>query len=161
MKKEKISTRVRGHASPLPHLPRKILKVETKICALWGILEANLKKSSTFKFIMNMSFVPSICIHRSVIFIFTEKKVYLSIFFPRDMFFSTIFNFHFRKIPRFRDKFQALFLSSRTARDSHCCNFPGGPLTHLLAIKQGCYCLPPQSRAKALPTQQQHHPKKE
>ena len=24
------------------HAPRKILKVKTKICAIWGILEANL-----------------------------------------------------------------------------------------------------------------------
>ena len=54
-------------------LPRKILKVETKICAIWGILEANLKKSSTPMFMMNISFVPSICIHRSIIFIFIEK----------------------------------------------------------------------------------------
>ena len=48
-------------------LPRKILKVETKICAVLGILEANLKKSSTLKFIMNISFLTSICIHRSII----------------------------------------------------------------------------------------------
>ena len=32
-------------ASPLPPpSPRKILKVKTKIYAIWGILEANLKK---------------------------------------------------------------------------------------------------------------------
>ena len=54
-------------------LPRKILKVEIKICAIWGILEANLKKSSTLMLMLNISFVPSICIHRSIIFIFTEK----------------------------------------------------------------------------------------
>ena len=51
-------------------LPWKIFKVETKICAIWGILEANLKKSSTLMFMMNSSFVPSICNHRSTIFIF-------------------------------------------------------------------------------------------
>ena len=37
-------------------LPRKFLKVETKICAIWGILEANLKKSSTLMFMMNITF---------------------------------------------------------------------------------------------------------
>ena len=74
-------------------LPGKILKVETKICAVWGILEANLKKSSTLKFIMNISFLTSICIHRSIIWIFIGKKVCLSIFsnrnfFPHDFRFS-------------------------------------------------------------------------
>ena len=59
-------------------LPRKILKVETKICAIWGILEENLKKSSTLMFMMNVSFVPSICIHRSTIFIFIEKNLNIS-----------------------------------------------------------------------------------
>ena len=68
-------------------LPRKILKVETKICAVWGILEANLKKSSTLKFIMNISFLTSICIHRSIIWIFIGKKVCLSIFSNRKYFF--------------------------------------------------------------------------
>ena len=67
-KKEDISRGVRGHAPP------EILKVEIKICATWGILEANLKKSSTLMFMMNISFVPSICSHRSTIFIFIEKK---------------------------------------------------------------------------------------
>ena len=56
-------------------LPRKILKVEIKICAIWGILEANLKKSSTLMLMLNISFVPSICIHRSIIFIFIEKNL--------------------------------------------------------------------------------------
>ena len=51
-------------------VPRKSLKVETKICAIWSILEANLKKSSTLMFMMNISFVLWICIHRSTIFIF-------------------------------------------------------------------------------------------
>ena len=73
-------------------LPWKILKVETKICAVWGILEANLKKSSTLKFIMNISFLTSICIHRSIIWIFIGKKLCLSIFSNRKYFFSTIFD---------------------------------------------------------------------
>ena len=85
-------------------LPRKILKVETKICAVWGILEANLKKSSTLKFIMNISFLTSICVRRSIILIFIGEKVCLSIFFQRKNFFSTIFDFHFRENPRFRDE---------------------------------------------------------
>ena len=34
-----------------------------------------MKKSSTLLFMMNINFVPSICIHRSTIFIFTEKKI--------------------------------------------------------------------------------------
>ena len=55
---------------------------QTKICAIWGILEANLKKCSTLKFMTNISFVPSICFHRSIILIFIERKVCLSIFFP-------------------------------------------------------------------------------
>ena len=77
-------------------LPRKILKVETKICAVWGILEANLKKSSTLKFIMNISFQTSICIYRSIILIFTGKKVCLRIFsngkylFPRFSIFISV-----------------------------------------------------------------------
>ena len=65
-------------------LPRKILKVKTKICAVWGILEANLKKYSTLKFIMNISCLTSICIHRSIISIFIGKKVCISIFFPTE-----------------------------------------------------------------------------
>ena len=85
-------------------LPRKILKVETKICAVWGILEANLKKSSTLKFIMNISFLTSICVRRSIILIFIGEKVCLLIFFQRKNFFSMIFDFHFRENPRFRDE---------------------------------------------------------
>ena len=52
---------------PPPPPPRKMLKFETKICAIWAILEAYLKKCSTLKSMMNISFVPSICIHRSII----------------------------------------------------------------------------------------------
>ena len=68
-------------------LPLKILKVETKIWAVWGILEANLKKSTKLKFIMNISFLTSICIHRSIIWIFIGKNVCISIFSNRKIFF--------------------------------------------------------------------------
>ena len=94
--------------------PRKFLKVETKICAIWGILEANLKKSSTQKFIVNISILPSICIHRSIILIFIEKNACLLIFLPWQIFRSAIFDFHFHKNPRFRDEFQALIISNIT-----------------------------------------------
>ena len=92
-------------------LPWKILKVEIKICAISGILGANLKRSSTPKFIMNISFVPSICIHRSIILIFIEK-VGLSIFSLMENIFSAIFDLHFRENPRFRDEFKALVIST-------------------------------------------------
>ena len=102
-------------------LPLKILKVETKICAIWGIQGANLKKSSTPKFIMNISFVPSICIHRSIILIFIKKKkdVCLLILFPTENIFSMIFDFHFRQNPRFRDEFQALCLTHSHPKAVH------------------------------------------
>ena len=86
----------------------KILKVETKICAIWGILEANLKKSSTLKFITNISFLPSICIHRSIILIFIEK-MYACRSFPTENICFAIFDFHFCENPHFRE-FQALKL---------------------------------------------------
>ena len=57
----------------------------------------------------NISFVPSVCIHRSTLLIFLEKKnknVCLSICSTE--FFSAIFDFHFPKNPCFLDKFQAL-----------------------------------------------------
>ena len=85
-KKEEISKGSRGMPTPPSPLPRKILKVETKICAIWGILETNLKKCSTLKFMTNISFVPSICIHRSIILIFIEKK-YACIVFHRQYIF--------------------------------------------------------------------------
>ena len=58
-------------------LPWNILKVETKICAIGGILGANLKKSGTLKFIMNISFLPSVCIYRSIILTFAEKSMFV------------------------------------------------------------------------------------
>ena len=99
-------------------LPWKMLKVGTKVCAVCGILEANLKKSSTLKFIlnisflpsiciyrsenlkksstlkfiMNISFLPSICIHRSIILIFIEKK-YACRFFPTEKILCRDFRF--------------------------------------------------------------------
>ena len=45
---------------PPPTLPRDNFESQTKICAIWGILETNLKKFNTLKFMMNISFVPSI-----------------------------------------------------------------------------------------------------
>ena len=67
-----------------------------------------MKKSSTLKFIMNISFVPSVCIHRPIILIFIEKSM-LADFFPHEKnYFPAIFNFHFRENPRFCDEFQAL-----------------------------------------------------
>ena len=84
------------------------MKVETKICAIWGTLEANLKQPSTLKFIMNISFLPSICNHRSIILIFREKKCASRFLPPRKIFFSAIFDFHFREYPHFHDEFQAL-----------------------------------------------------
>ena len=45
---------------------------------------------------MNVSFVPSICIHRSIILTFIEKKeVCLSIFFPAENIFFQQFLFSF------------------------------------------------------------------
>ena len=96
------------HPTPPPHRPKKIVRVETKIYAIWGILWANLKKCSTLKFMMNISFVPSVCLHRSIILIFIEKEVCFLIFFPQKIYFSAIFNVHFCENPRFNNKFQAL-----------------------------------------------------
>ena len=109
-KKEEISKAGPGHTLPPrpPHPCQKNLKVKTNLtCTIWGILEANLKKSSTLKFMMYITFVPSICIHRSIILIFMEK--YACQFFSlRKILFSAIFDFHFHENPCFRDEFQAL-----------------------------------------------------
>ena len=78
--------------------------MKTKNCAIWGILEA----SSTLKFMMNVSFVPSICIHRSNIIIFIEKSMLVDIFSQRKIFSPAIFQFYFRENPCFCDEFQAL-----------------------------------------------------
>ena len=66
-----------------------------------------MKKSSTLKFIMKISFLLLICIHRSIILIFIEKKSMLINFFPRKIFCSET-DFHFHENPRFCDEFQGL-----------------------------------------------------
>ena len=66
-----------------------------------------MKKPSTLKSIMYISFVPSICIHRSIILIFIGKSMLVE-FFPQKIFLTEIFDFHFRENPHFCDKFQAL-----------------------------------------------------
>ena len=53
----------------------------------------------------NISFVPSIYIHRSIILIFIEKSMLVDFFSTENIFFH---NFHFRENPHFRDEFQAL-----------------------------------------------------
>ena len=97
-KKEEISRGVWGHNPPLPP---KILKVETKICAIWGILWANLKKCSTLKFMTNISFVPAVCFQRSITLIFIEKKVCFLIFFSTEKIFFCDFRLSFPREPLF------------------------------------------------------------
>ena len=92
---------------PLPPPPKTFESQDQKLCNL-RYSGGYLKKCSTLKFIMNISFVPSIWIHRSIILIFIGKKVCLSIFFPRKIYFSAIFYFHFRDNPCSRDEFKAL-----------------------------------------------------
>ena len=104
-KKEKISGVGRGGCVWWQAPSRKILKVETNlICAIRGIMEANLKKSSKLKFMMNISFVPSIHIHH----LNFPRKNMLVDFPPMENICSAMFDFHFRENPRFRDEFQAL-----------------------------------------------------
>ena len=50
----------------------------------------------------NISFVPSICVYRSAILIFTVKSMLLDFLSTENIFFCD-----FRKNPRFRDEFQA------------------------------------------------------
>ena len=88
--------------------PQKILKVETKICAIGSILEVNLKKSSTLKFMTNISFC-TFSLHSQIHHLNFHRKNYACrFFFPQKIFFPMIFDFHFRENPRFCDKFQAL-----------------------------------------------------
>ena len=103
----------------------EILKVQTKICAIWSILEANLKKSSTLKYTMNTSFIPSICIQTSIILIYIEKKYTCRLFSPRKNFFPAIFLFSFPWESSVCDKFQALSSSLHT---------PGVYLSYITAI---------------------------
>ena len=71
-------------------LPWKTLKVETKICAIWGILETNLKKSSILKFIRNITFLLSIYIHRSIILIIREKSMLVDFFLTENILFCDL-----------------------------------------------------------------------
>ena len=73
-----VNEKKRNFGGAQGHAPWKILKVKTEFCAIWGILEANLHN---LKFMMNISFVPSICIHRSIILIFIEKMYGCQFFF--------------------------------------------------------------------------------
>ena len=57
---------------------------------------------------MNVSFVLLICIHRSIILIFTEKSMLVNFFVTKNFFLPAIFDFYFRENPRFSDEFQAL-----------------------------------------------------
>ena len=91
---------------------------------------------------MNVSFVPSISIHRSIILIFIVKKVCLSIFFR-----PAIFDFHFCENPRFRDEFQTLHypnssgLTTETSNfySPHCCTSVTSP-TPTSHRNVGLYC---------------------
>ena len=67
-----------------------------------------MKKSSTLKFMTNISFVPSICIHRFIVFIFIEKKSMLVDLFSMEKIFFREFDFNFRENRRFCDEFHAL-----------------------------------------------------
>ena len=68
---------------------------------------------------INARFCWQTCIRSRVISILSatptdclKNKVCLWICFPRKIFFPTIFDFHFRENPRFRDEFQALMFVS-------------------------------------------------
>ena len=143
-----------GMPPPPPSTPQ-IVKVKTKTCAIWGILQANLKKCSTLKFMMNISFVPSICIHRSIILIFIEKtKVCLSIFFPRQI-FPGIFSFHFHENPQFWNFFPgfSIFISTKilvSATNSRLCLMTTTTTTTILLLVMAslaqCLRCPSQER---------------
>ena len=115
-KNEEISRGVRG--IPLPPILRKILKscaiyscfslhsqiyhlnfhrkkVSTKKKFPRFLIFISVKKCSTLKFMTNISFVPSVCIHRSIILIFIEKKYACRFFstkkkFPRFLIFISV-----------------------------------------------------------------------
>ena len=70
----------------MPPSPRKFWKSRLKYVQFEAFWKAHVKKSSTLKFILEISFVPLICIHRSTILIFIEQTVCL-IFFHRMYFF--------------------------------------------------------------------------
>ena len=87
----------------------------SSICIHRSIILIFIEKKYTLKFMTNISFVPSICIHRSIILIFIDKKKFACRFFFHGKYiFSAILDFHFRENPHLRDKFQALILESFT-----------------------------------------------
>ena len=89
---------------PPPPTQENVESQDQNLCN-WGILEANLKKCSTLKFMTNISFVSSICIHRSIVLIFIKKKYACrffsqKIYFFRDFRFSSLWESSFlRRIP--------------------------------------------------------------
>ena len=105
---------------------------------------------------MNIGFVPSICIHRSIILIFIEKKVCFSIFWGAGggggrgacdgkKMFSAIFDFHFHKSPCFCDKFQALInvwmycFHTSLAYQSYNMHMTGTYMTKMLQVYTNFY----------------------
>ena len=149
-KKRKLLGSFGSMAPPPPPSPWKLLKVETKICAIWGILEANLKKSSTLKFMMNISFVPSICHHWRVVLKKKGKKVWLSIFSHRNYFFPAIFWLSF---PR-----ESLFprqIPGSVAYSSYCLDHYSVRAQIPGSVAYSSYCLDHYSvRAESFPTVQ-------
>ena len=78
-------------------------------------------QSAEIRRLAEKSHVCSICIHRSIILIFIEKKKSMLVdFFSRQKYFSAIFDFHFCKNPSFRDEFQALIILG----EQHRCSCP-------------------------------------
>ena len=61
---------------------------------------------------MNVSFVPSIYIHRPIILTAIQKSMFVRFFPHKKILFPAIFDFHFGENPRFRDEFQALKINS-------------------------------------------------
>ena len=76
-------------------LPPQILKAKSKVCAIWGILEANLEKSSTLNIHDEYQFC-TFNLHSQIHHLNFHRKKYAC------WFFSTDFRFHFHKNPRFR-----------------------------------------------------------
>ena len=109
-KKEEILYGARGHAP-------------WEICVIWGILEANLSNPDTK--IHDECFVPSICIHRSIILIFIEKSM-LVYFVPTEDIFSSDFRFSFPWESSFLALFQhhIKFHADQLRSDSHARSRP-------------------------------------
>ena len=110
-----------------------MLKVETKICAIWGILEANLKKRQHTKIHDEYQFCTFKLKSQIHHLNFHRKKVCLFIFFPWKIYFPAIFDFHFRENPRFRDECQALVVSMGEVCCQHAAGGRGsGKVTHVI-----------------------------